>query len=221
MSYDAIVLGAGQAGPSLAARMTKAGMKVALVERKFLGGTCVNTGCMPTKALVASAYAAHLARREDLGVSARDVRVDFAKVMARARGVTENARAGLDRWLRGMENLTLVQGQARFTGPHEIRVGDDVLTAPRIFINVGGRARVPDMPGVKEVPFLTNTSILALDRLPKHLVVVGGSYVGLEFAQIHRRCGAEVLGTTVLLELSFLPGRERLEGETVNSLVTV
>ena len=192
MSYDAIVLGAGQAGPSLAARMTKAGMKVALVERKFLGGTCVNTGCMPTKALVASAYAAHLARREDLGVSARDVRVDFAKVMARARGVTENARAGLDRWLRGMENLTLVQGQARFTGPHEIRVGDDVLTAPRIFINVGGRARVPDMPGVKEVPFLTNTSILALDRLPKHLVVVGGSYVGLEFAQIHRRCGAEV-----------------------------
>jgi len=192
MNYDAIVLGAGQAGPSLAARMTKAGMKVALVERKFLGGTCVNTGCMPTKALVASAYAAHLARREDLGVSARDVRVDFAKVMARARGVTENARAGLDKWLRGMENLTLVQGQARFAGPHEIRVGDDVLTAPRIFINVGGRARVPDMPGVKEVPFLTNTTILALDRLPKHLVVVGGSYVGLEFAQIHRRCGAEV-----------------------------
>ena len=192
MNYDAIVLGAGQAGPSLAARMTKAGMKVALVERKLLGGTCVNTGCMPTKALVASAYAAHLARREDLGVSTRDVRVDFAKVMARARGVTENARAGLDKWLRGMENLTLVQGQARFTGPHEIRVGDDVLTAPRIFINVGGRARVPDMPGVKEVPFLTNTTILALDRLPKHLVVVGGSYVGLEFAQIHRRCGAEV-----------------------------
>jgi pyruvate/2-oxoglutarate dehydrogenase complex dihydrolipoamide dehydrogenase (E3) component len=168
-------------------------MKVALVERKFLGGTCVNTGCMPTKALVASAYAAHLARRAaDLGIVVPEVRVDFPKVMARARGVTENARAGLDRWLRGMENLTLVQGQARFEGPHEIRVGEDVLTAPRIFINVGGRARVPDMPGVREVPFLTNTSVLALDRLPKHLVVVGGSYVGLEFAQIHRRCGAEV-----------------------------
>jgi len=148
---------------------------------------------MPTKALVASAYAAHLARRAaDLGIVVPEVRVDFPKVMARARGVTENARAGLDRWLRGMENLTLVQGQARFEGPHEIRVGEDVLTAPRIFINVGGRARVPDMPGVREVPFLTNTSVLALDRLPKHLVVVGGSYVGLEFAQIHRRCGAEV-----------------------------
>jgi pyruvate/2-oxoglutarate dehydrogenase complex dihydrolipoamide dehydrogenase (E3) component len=193
MTYDAIVLGAGQAGPSLAARLTGSGMKVALVERKFLGGTCVNTGCMPTKALVASAYAAHLARRAaDLGIVVPEVRVDFPKVMARARGVTENARAGLDRWLRGMENLTLVQGQARFEGPHEIRVGEDVLTAPRIFINVGGRARVPDMPGVREVPFLTNTSVLALDRLPKHLVVVGGSYVGLEFAQIHRRCGAEV-----------------------------
>jgi len=193
MTYDAIVLGAGQAGPSLAARLTGSGMKVALVERKFLGGTCVNTGCMPIKALVASAYAAHLARRaSDLGIVVPEVRVDFPKVMARARGVTENARAGLDRWLRGMENLTLVQGQARFEGPHEIRVGEDVLTAPRIFINVGGRARVPDMPGVREVPFLTNTSVLALDRLPKHLVVVGGSYVGLEFAQIHRRCGAEV-----------------------------
>jgi pyruvate/2-oxoglutarate dehydrogenase complex dihydrolipoamide dehydrogenase (E3) component len=193
MTYDAIVLGAGQAGPSLAARLTGSGMKVALVERKFLGGTCVNTGCMPTKALVASAYAAHLARRAaDLGIVVPEVRVDFPKVMARARGVTENARAGLDRWLRGMEGLSLVQGQARFEGPHEIRVGEDVLTAPRIFINVGGRARVPDMPGVREVPFLTNTSVLALDRLPKHLVVVGGSYVGLEFAQIHRRCGAEV-----------------------------
>jgi pyruvate/2-oxoglutarate dehydrogenase complex dihydrolipoamide dehydrogenase (E3) component len=193
MTYDAIVLGAGQAGPSLAARLTGSGMKVALVERKFLGGTCVNTGCMPTKALVASAYAAHLARRaSDLGVVVPEVRVDFPKVMARARGVTENARAGLDRWLRGMEGLSLVQGQARFEGPHEIRVGEDVLTAPRIFINVGGRARVPDMPGVREVPFLTNTTMLALDRLPRHLVVVGGSYVGLEFAQIHRRCGAEV-----------------------------
>jgi pyruvate/2-oxoglutarate dehydrogenase complex dihydrolipoamide dehydrogenase (E3) component len=192
MNYDAIILGAGQAGPSLGSRLTGAGMKVALVERKFLGGTCVNTGCMPTKALVSSAYAAHLARRTDLGVVASDVRVDFPKVMARARGVTENARAGLDKWLHGMEGMTLVQGQARFEGPQKIRVGDDVLTAPRIFINVGGRARVPDMPGVKEVAFLTNTSILALERLPKHLVVVGGSYVGLEFAQMHRRFGAEV-----------------------------
>ena len=192
MNYDAIVLGAGQAGPSLAARLTGAKMRVALVERKFLGGTCVNTGCMPTKALVSSAYAAHLARRTDLGVVAAGVRVDVPKVMARARGVTEKARAGLDRWLRGMEGLTLLEGHARFESPTEVRVGDEVLTAPRIFINVGGRARVPAMPGVREVPFLTNVSMLALDRLPRHLVVVGGSYVGLEFAQMHRRFGADV-----------------------------
>ena len=192
--FDAIIVGAGQAGPFLAGRLTKAGMKVALVERHLFGGTCVNTGCMPTKTLVASAYAAHLARRAaDYGVMLNSgLHIDMAKVKARADAVVAKARAGIEKTLRGMAGCTVVQGQARFEGPDTIRVGEERLTAPRIFINVGGRALVPDMPGVKDVPFLTNTSILALDRVPRHLVVVGGSYVGLEFAQMYRRFGAEV-----------------------------
>ena len=192
--FDALIIGAGQAGPSLAGRLTGAGMKVALVERKLFGGTCVNTGCMPTKTLVASAYAAHLARRAtDYGVVLDGApRIDMKKVKARADTVVLNARTGVEKWLRGMDGCTVIQGQARFERADTIRVGDEQLTAPRIFINVGGRAIVPDMPGVHEVPFLTNTSILALDRVPAHLVVVGGSYVGLEFAQIFRRFGADV-----------------------------
>ena len=192
--FDAIVIGAGQAGPPLAGRLTGAGMTVALVERKLFGGTCVNTGCMPTKTLVASAYAAHVARRAaDYGVAIDgDVRVDMARVKARAETVVRNARAGVEQWLRGMAGCSVVEGHARFEAPDIVRVGDARLTAPRIFINVGGRALVPDMPGIGEVPFLTNTSILALDHLPAHLVVVGGSYVGLEFAQMYRRFGADV-----------------------------
>jgi pyruvate/2-oxoglutarate dehydrogenase complex dihydrolipoamide dehydrogenase (E3) component len=193
-AFDAIVLGAGQAGPSLAGRLTGAGMKVALVERHLLGGTCVNTGCMPTKALVASAYAAHLARRaRDFGVLIdAPVRVDMQAVHARSHQVTLNARANLQKWLGGMQGLTLIHGHARFESRDTIRVGDDRLTAPRIFINVGGRATVPDMPGVDSAPFLTNSTMLDLDTLPEHLVVVGGSYIGLEFAQMFRRFGAEV-----------------------------
>src|SRR5690349_19542508 len=181
--FDAIVIGAGQAGPSLAGRLTTAGMKVALVERKLFGGTCVNTGCMPTKTLVASAYAAHLARRAaDFGVNVDGVRIDMKKVSARAQGVATRARTNIEQWLEGMETCTVFRGHARFESAKEIRVGDDVLTGERIFINVGGRAIVPPMPGVNDVPFLTNTSILALDTVPEHLVVVGGSYIGLEFA---------------------------------------
>ena len=192
--FDALIIGAGQAGPSLAGRLTGAGMTVALVERKLFGGTCVNTGCMPTKTLVASAYAAHLARRAtDYGVVLDGApRIDMKKVKARADTVVLNARTGVEKWLRGMKGCTVIQGQARFERADTILVGDEQLTAPRIFINVGGRAIVPDMPGVHDVPFLTNTSILALDRVPAHLVVVGGSYVGLEFAQIFRRFGADV-----------------------------
>ena len=192
--FDAVIIGAGQAGPSLAGRLTGAGMKVALVERKLFGGTCVNTGCMPTKTLVASAYAAHVARRAaDYGVVLDgEPRIDMKKVKARTDTVVLNARAGVEKWLRGMNGCTVIQGQARFEAADAIRVGDEQLTAPRIFINVGGRAIVPDMPGVHDVPFLTNTSVLALDRVPRHLVVVGGSYVGLEFAQIFRRFGADV-----------------------------
>ena len=193
-TFDAIVVGAGQAGPSLAGRLTAAGMRVALVERHLFGGTCVNTGCMPTKALVASAYAAHLARRAaDYGVTIPGaVGVDMRRVRDRAGTVATNARTNVERWLGGMEGLTVLRGHARFEGPATIRVGDALLTAPRIFLNVGGRALVPDMPGVNDVPYLTNTSILELDRVPEHLVVVGGSYIGLEFAQMYRRFGAAV-----------------------------
>lgn len=205
-AFDAIVIGAGQSGPALAGRLNDAGMTVALAERHLIGGTCVNTGCMPTKALVASAYAAHLARRAaDYGLIVPEVGVDFAKVHARARQVTLNARANNEKWLEGMERLTLYREHARFEGPDTIRVGDELITAPRIFLNVGGRANVPDFPGVGEVPFLDNSSILDLDTLPEHLIIVGGSYIGLEFGQIFRRLGAQV---TIVEKAERLIGRE-------------
>lgn len=193
-NFDAIIIGAGQAGPSLAGKLTGAGLTVAFIERKLFGGTCVNTGCMPTKTLVASAYAAHLARRAaDFGIVLDSaVRVDMKKVKARADTVSSNARTGLEKYLREMKGCTVFDGHARFERADSVRVGEEVLTAPRIFINVGGRASVPDFPGIKEVPYLTNTTMLALDHLPEHLVVVGGSYIGLEFAQMYRRFGAEV-----------------------------
>lgn len=205
--FDAIIIGAGQAGPSLAGRFSQAGMKVAVIERKFFGGTCVNTGCMPTKAMVASAYAAQTARRgAEYGViTTGPINVDMKRVQARAATVTLNARGNLEKWLRSMANCTVIEGHARFESANTIRVGDQVLTAPRIFINVGGRANVPDMPGVNDVPFLTNTSILQMDFLPKHLVVVGGSYIGLEFAQMFRRFGAQV---TVVEKSERLVSRE-------------
>jgi pyruvate/2-oxoglutarate dehydrogenase complex dihydrolipoamide dehydrogenase (E3) component len=192
--FDAIIIGAGQAGPSLAGKLTGAGMTVAFIERKLFGGTCVNTGCMPTKTLVASAYAAHMARRAaDFGILLDgEIRVDMQKVKARADAVSTNSRTGVEKFLRGMTGCTVFEGHARFEGPDSIRVGEELLTAAHIFINVGGRAVVPDMPGINEVDYLTNTSMLALDHLPEHLVVVGGSYVGLEFAQMYRRFGAEV-----------------------------
>ncbi len=192
--FDAIVIGAGQAGPPLAGRLTGAGMKVALVERALFGGTCVNTGCTPTKTLIASAQAAHLARRaRDYGVVIDGaVSVDMARVKARAQAVVAASRDGLEDGLRHMAGCTVLRGHAAFESPRQVRVGDNVLSAPRIFINVGGRASVPHMPGVGEIPHLDNSSILALDRVPEHLVVVGGSYVGLEFAQAFRRFGAAV-----------------------------
>jgi pyruvate/2-oxoglutarate dehydrogenase complex dihydrolipoamide dehydrogenase (E3) component len=205
--FDAIIIGSGQAGGSLAGRLTSAGMKVAFVERKLFGGTCVNTGCMPTKTLVASAYAAHLARRAaDYGIVLDgDVRIDMAKVRARAVTVSTNARQGVEKWVRSMNGCTVIQGHARFESANTVRVGEEQLTAPRIFINVGGRALVPEMPGVRDVPFLTNTTILELDCVPRHLVVVGGSYIGLEFGQMFRRFGAEV---TIVEKSSRLIARE-------------
>jgi pyruvate/2-oxoglutarate dehydrogenase complex dihydrolipoamide dehydrogenase (E3) component len=193
-AFDAIVIGAGQAGPPLAGRLTAAGMKTAIIERHLFGGTCVNTGCMPTKTLVASAYAAHLARRSpDYGISiGHAVEIDMQRVAARADSVSSNARRNIETWLRGMDGLTVIDGHARFEGKDSVRVGERLLSAPRIFINVGGRANVPDMAGIGTIEHLTNTSILKLVQVPRHLVVVGGSYIGLEFAQMYRRFGAEV-----------------------------
>lgn len=191
--FDAIIVGAGQAGPPLAGRLTAAGQRVALVERKLFGGTCVNTGCIPTKTLVASAHAAHLARRgAEYGVGIGSVSVDMAKVKARKDGVMLADREGIEGWLDGMDGCTVYRGHARFEDPHTVRVGDDLLRADRIFLNVGGRAMVPDVPGLADVDFLTNVSILELDTLPTHLVILGGSYIALEFAQMYRRFGAPV-----------------------------
>src|SRR4051794_10143455 len=192
-TFDAIIVGAGQAGPSLAKDLDAAGMRVAIVERHLVGGTCVNTGCMPTKTLVASAYVAQQARRAgEYGVAVDNVSVDYAKVMARAHKVTADARAKVAGWLDDLERGSFVTGHARLVGPHEIEVDGERLSAPRIFLNVGGRAVIPTVPGADRVPVLTNSSILALDTLPEHLVIVGGSYVGLEFAQMFRRFGARV-----------------------------
>lgn len=192
-AFDAIIVGAGQAGPPLAGRLVDAGHTVAVVERKLVGGTCVNYGCIPTKTLVASAYAAHLARRgAEYGISTGDVTVDMAKVKGRKDGIVTADREGVESWLEGMDGCTLVRGHARFLDPHTLQVGDQKLTAERIFLNTGGRATVPDIPGLADVDYLTNVGILELDAVPEHLVVIGGSYIGLEFAQMFRRFGAEV-----------------------------
>jgi pyruvate/2-oxoglutarate dehydrogenase complex dihydrolipoamide dehydrogenase (E3) component len=192
--YDAIIIGAGQAGPPLAFRLAKAGMKVVLVERSRVGGTCVNTGCTPTKTLVASAYAAHIARRAaDYGVSlGGPVRVDMKTVKARKDAVVERSRGGLTEALRNTESCTFIEGHARFVSPHEVSVGASVLKADRIILNVGARASAPPMPGLDQVQYLTNSSMMDVDFLPRHLVVIGGSYVGLEFGQMYRRFGSEV-----------------------------
>jgi pyruvate/2-oxoglutarate dehydrogenase complex dihydrolipoamide dehydrogenase (E3) component len=192
--FDAIVIGAGQAGPPLAVRCAREGWKTAIVERARFGGTCVNNGCIPTKAMVASARAARFAQRAaDYGVLLDGApRVDLARVQARKAAIVQASRDGVRRWLDGAEGLAVIEGHARFVAPHRLRVGDRELEAPRIFIDVGGRAAVPDLPGVKEVPFLNNQRMMELERLPKHLVVVGGSYIGLEFAQMFRRFGSAV-----------------------------
>lgn len=190
---DAIIIGAGQSGPFLAARLAGAGWQVALIERTSLGGTCVNTGCTPTKTLIASARAAHMARRAaDFGVVAGPVSVDFGAVKARKDRIVENAVKGLEDWLGGMANVEIVRGGARFTGPREVEVLGRRLSAPKIFINAGCRPIVPEWPGIDSVPFLTSSSMMDLGELPGHLIVVGGSYVGIEFAQMYRRFGSDV-----------------------------
>jgi pyruvate/2-oxoglutarate dehydrogenase complex dihydrolipoamide dehydrogenase (E3) component len=193
-SFDAIIVGAGQAGPSLAGRLTDAGWKVAMVERKLIGGTCVNSGCTPTKAMVASAYAARaIQRAEEYGLPAQTLgQVDLSLVKKRKDAIVGKSRSGLESWLGGMKGCTVFRGTARFIAPETMQVNDDVLRAKKVFLNVGARPSVPDLPGVHEVPYLTSTTLLQLEKLPEHLIVVGGSYVGLEFAQIFRRFGAQV-----------------------------
>src|SRR5215468_1684518 len=193
-THDAIVIGTGQAGPSLAVRLAGAGRKTAIIERKLVGGTCVNNGCIPTKTLIASARAAHVARRgSDFGVGiAGAIEVDMARVKARKDEVVRESNEGVTRWLTTTPGVSLIRGHARFETPRSVRVGDRLLEAEQFFLNVGGRASVPDMPGIKDVPYLDNSSIMAVDFLPEHLVIVGGSYIGLEFAQMYRRFGSKV-----------------------------
>jgi pyruvate/2-oxoglutarate dehydrogenase complex dihydrolipoamide dehydrogenase (E3) component len=206
-TFDSIIIGAGQAGPTLAGRLTQSGRSVAFIERKLFGGTCVNTGCTPTKALVASAYVAQKARTAtSYGVTVPGtVSVDMKAVKARKDQIVLKSRNGLENYLRGMKNCTVFTGHAHFESPNQVRVGDDLLTAKEIFINVGGRAVVPDFPGVDSVPWMNNVGILELETLPRHLIVVGGSYVGLEFGQIFRRFGSEV---TIIEKSSRLVSRE-------------
>jgi pyruvate/2-oxoglutarate dehydrogenase complex dihydrolipoamide dehydrogenase (E3) component len=193
-NYDAIIIGTGQAGPPLARRLAGAGMKVAIIERDRFGGTCVNTGCTPTKTLVASAYAVHMAQRgADYGFSTGgEVTVDMKRVKARKDYVVGLSNRGVERSLRSLGNCTVYQGHARLVSAREVEVGTEILSSGRIFINVGGRAAVPEMPGLEQVDYLTNSSIVDLDVLPRHLLVVGGSYIGLEFGQMYRRFGSAV-----------------------------
>ena len=210
-THDALIIGSGQAGPFLAVRLAKAGQRVALIEREHLGGTCLNDGCTPTKALVASARVAHMARRAaEFGVTlggaaGAAVGVDFAAVMARKDRIVAKSVEGLTTWLQATPGLELVRGEARFTAPHAVDVNGRTLTAPQVFVNVGGQAVLPDWPGIDTVPVLTNTSIMGLRVLPEHLVIAGGSYIGLEFAQMFRRFGARV---TVLEVAERLIARE-------------
>ena len=190
--FDAIVIGTGQSGPSLAERFAKAGQRVAVIERKYFGGTCVNVGCIPTKTLVASAYVAHMTRRAaEYGVEiGGPIKVDMGKVKARKDAIVAKSRNGVKGWMEGLAKV--YAGHARFTGPKTVEVNGEQLEADKIIVNTGGRAFVPDMPGVDRVPYLTNSTIMEADFLPEHLLIVGGSYIGLEFAQMYRRFGARV-----------------------------
>ncbi len=205
--FDAIIIGTGQAGPALAQRMTGEGLKTAIIERKLFGGTCVNVGCTPTKALVASARAAHMARRgSDFGVDIDGpITVDMSRVKARKDAIVRQSSEGVENWLKTMENLSVYEGHGRLEGPNSVRVNGELLAAEKIILNVGGRAFVPDMPGVEEVDYLTNSSAMEIDFVPDHLIIIGGSYIGLEFAQMYRRFGSRV---TVLEMGPRLIGRE-------------
>ena len=217
-TFDAIVVGAGQAGPAIAARCSKEGLRTALIERGHLGGTCVNVGCVPTKTLVASARAIHQARRGDeFGFSVGEVRVDMARVMARKDGIVQHSRQGLGEWLQGLKQTEVIAGEARFVAPATLEVGGRCLTASRIFLNLGGRSVRPDLPGIDSVPTLDNVSIMDLREVPEHLVIVGGSYIGLEFAQMMRRFGAEV--TVVERSARLLPREDEDVSDGIRAIL--
>lgn len=205
--FDAIIIGTGQSGPALAARLSAAGMRVAIAERNLFGGTCVNTGCIPTKALVASAYAAHLARRAaDYGIDIGGaIDVDMRRVKARKDQISGKSRTNVEKWLKGLDRCTVLEEHARFESAGTVRVGNQVLSAERIFINVGARAFIPPMPGLDQVHYLTNSTMMDVDFVPEHLIIIGGSYIGLEFAQMYRRFGSKV---TVVEKGARLIGRE-------------
>jgi pyruvate/2-oxoglutarate dehydrogenase complex dihydrolipoamide dehydrogenase (E3) component len=193
-AFDAIVIGTGQSGPALAVRLAEAGQRTAILERKLFGGTCVNVGCIPTKTLVASARVAHMARRAaEFGVVRQGpVRMDMPRVKARKDEVVRASNSGVERWLKGSAGLTVIEGHGRFVGPRRVAVNGRELEAPRVFVNTGGRAAVPPIPGLEQVGYLTNSSMMEVNFLPPHLVIVGGSYIGLEFAQMYRRFGSRV-----------------------------
>ena len=223
--FDAIVIGTGQAGPALASRLSRGGHKTAVIERKLVGGTCVNVGCIPTKTLVASAKVAYTTRQaQGFGVIVDgSISVDMAHVKKRKDSIAGASNKGVTDWIEGMENVTLVRGHATFVGPKQVEVNGDTLEADKIFIDVGARARIPDIAGLDEVDYLTNSSMMEVDYLPEHLIIIGGSYIGLEFAQMYRRFGAEV--TVIEMSDRLIPRededvseavREVLVGEGVN-----
>jgi pyruvate/2-oxoglutarate dehydrogenase complex dihydrolipoamide dehydrogenase (E3) component len=213
-TYDAIIIGTGQAGPALARRLAGSGMKVAIVERGRFGGTCVNTGCTPTKTLIASAYAAHVARRgADYGFSAGEVKVDMKRVKARKDHVVGLSNRGVEHSLKNLENCHVYQGHARFVSVHEVEVGTEILNAGRIFINVGARAAVPAIPGLDQVDHLNNSRMMEVDFLPRHLLILGGSYIGLEFGQMYRRFGSGV--TIVELGPRLIPREDEDVSEAI------
>ena len=216
--FDAIVVGAGQAGPAIAARCSKEGLRTAVIERGHFGGTCVNVGCVPTKTLVASARAVHMARRgAEFGFDAGTIRVEIARIKARKDGIVNSSRAGVEGWMRGLKHTEVITGNARFVAPAVLEVGVRRLTAPRIFLNVGGRSVRPDLPGIDSVPTLDNVSIMELDQVPDHLVIVGGSYIGLEFAQMMRRFGAEV--TVVERSARLLPREDEDVADGIRAIL--
>jgi pyruvate/2-oxoglutarate dehydrogenase complex dihydrolipoamide dehydrogenase (E3) component len=217
--FDAIVIGTGQAGPPLAVRLAQSGRKTAILERRRFGGTCVNTGCIPTKTLIASARAAHVARHAaEFGVAIDGrIRVDMPHVKARKDKIVAESTGNVEKWLRGTPNITVIEGHGRFDSAHDVRVGDRLLSAPQIFINTGGRPSVPALGGLSGVDYLTSTGMMGVDFLPEHLIVIGGSYVGLEFAQMYRRFGSRV--TVVEMAARLIAREDEAVSEAVKSIL--